>query len=51
MLKLFRIQPGANNKSGGIYLPEPNKIGLIFFLIFYEFLGILKGAGLNCKET
>jgi hypothetical protein len=31
MLKLFRIQPCANNKSGGIYLPEPNKIGLVFF--------------------
>jgi hypothetical protein len=31
MLKIFRIQPCANNKSGGIYLPKPNKIGLVFF--------------------
>jgi hypothetical protein len=51
MLKLFRIQPCANNKSGGISLPEPNKIGFAFFRFVYEFLGILQGAGLNCKET
>jgi hypothetical protein len=51
MLKLFRIQPCANNKGGGISLSEPNKIGFAFFRFFYEFLGILQGAGLNCKET
>jgi hypothetical protein len=50
MLKLFRIQPGVNNKSGGIYIPEPNKIGLVFFWFLYDFLGILQGAGLNCKK-
>jgi hypothetical protein len=51
MLKLFQIQPCANNKRGGIYLSEPNKIGLVFFWCFYEFLGILQGSRLNCKKT
>jgi hypothetical protein len=50
MLKLFKIQPCANNKRDGIYLPEPHKIGFAFFLFFYEFLGILQGTGLICKK-
>jgi hypothetical protein len=31
LLKTFRIGPYENNKSCGISLPEPNKIGLAFF--------------------
>jgi hypothetical protein len=51
MLKLFRIQPCANNKSDGISFPEPSKIGFAFFRFFYEFLGILQDTGLNCKKS
>jgi hypothetical protein len=39
MLKISRIGPDENNKSGGNSLPESNKIGLAFFWIFYNFLG------------
>jgi hypothetical protein len=45
MLKLFRIKPYKNNKSCGISLPESNKIGLAFFWIFYNFLGIFYCSG------
>jgi hypothetical protein len=45
MLKLFRIQPCANNKSGGIYLPELNKIGFAFFRFFYDFICNLQETG------
>jgi hypothetical protein len=38
MLKIFRIKPCENNKSCGIFLPEPNKIGFAFFWIIYNFL-------------
>jgi hypothetical protein len=42
MLKIFGIKPCKNNKSCGISLPDPNKISLVFFLFFYNFLRILQ---------
>jgi hypothetical protein len=42
MQKLSGTSSGKNNKSGGIFYHESNKIGFAFFSFFYDFLRNLK---------